>query len=62
MGFPTQLMINQLFSVIGTPEDDDMSFVTDSKAIQYLSAFKHTKKADFQKKYPGAGEVAIDLL
>jgi hypothetical protein len=51
-----------IFSVIGTPEDDDMSFVTDSKAIQYLSAFKHTKKADFQKKYPGAGEVAIDLL
>lgn len=51
-----------IFSVIGTPEDDDKSFVTDSKAIQYLGAFKHLKKIDFSKKYPGAGEVAIDLL
>ena len=51
-----------IFSVIGTPEDDDMSFVTDSKAIQYLSAFKNQKKIDFSKKYPGAGELAIDLL
>ena len=29
-----------IFSVIGTPADDDMSFVTDSKALQYLSDFK----------------------
>jgi serine/threonine protein kinase len=48
--------------VIGVPSEEDKSFVTDLKAIQYLSAFPMTERIDLSKKYPGAGPDAIDLL
>lgn len=51
-----------IFSVIGTPADDDMSFVTDSKALQYLVDFKKKPKVNYGDKYPGASIEALDLL
>lgn len=63
-GFPVakndQLAV--IFEVIGSPNEDDKSFVTDAKAFEYLSAFSDIPKADLSKVYPGAGEEAIDLL
>lgn len=63
-GFPysseDQLAI--IFQVIGTPTEDDKSFVTDSKALQYLEAFPKTKRENLSIKYPGAGKEANDLL
>jgi mitogen-activated protein kinase 1/3 len=47
-GFPfaknDQLAI--IFEVIGTPEEDDRSFVTDQKALEYLNAFPKKSKVD----------------
>jgi len=51
-----------IFQVIGAPTEEDKSFVTDAKATSYLSAFPMTERMDLSKKYPGAGENAIDLL
>lgn len=48
--------------MIGAPSDEDKSFVTDTKALQYLNAFPKNPKEDLSKKYPGAGNHAIDLL
>lgn len=63
-GFPfsknDQLAV--IFEVIGTPDQDDKSFVTDQKALEYLEAFPQHPKADLSKMYPGAGEEALDLL
>ena len=63
-GFPfsknDQLAV--IFEVIGSPEEDDKSFVTDQKALEYLNAFPQRPKTDLNKLYPGAGEEAIDLL
>jgi len=63
-GFPfsknDQLAV--IFEVIGTPAEEDKSFVTDQKATEYLDAFPHRPKSDLSKLYPGAGEEAIDLL
>ena len=63
-GFPfsknDQLAV--IFEVIGTPEEDDKSFVTDQKASEYLEAFPKRPKTDLNKLYPGAGEEALDLL
>jgi len=39
-----------------------MSYVTDQKALEYLSAFGKMKKQDFSTLYPGAGAEALDLL
>lgn len=63
-GFPfsknDQLAV--IFEVIGTPTEEDKSFVTDTKALDYLEAFPQHPKCDYNKLYPGAGEDAINLL
>lgn len=63
-GFPVakddQLAV--IFEMLGTPTDDDMSFVTDQKANGYLKSFVPIERIDFQKKYPGASPEAIDLI
>jgi mitogen-activated protein kinase 1/3 len=63
-GFPfsknDQLAV--IFEVIGTPTEDDKSFVTDAKALEYLDAFPMRPKSDLSKMYPGAGDEALDLL
>ena len=63
-GFPfsssDQLAV--IFGVIGTPSEDDKSFVTDQKALEYLESFPYTNRVDMQMKYPGAPPQAIDFL
>ena len=63
-GFPVtkddQLAI--IFNVLGTPDDADLSFVTDEKAIMYLKSFKSIHRLDWTKKYPGASQESVDLL
>ena len=63
-GFPfsknDQLAV--IFEVIGTPSEEDKSYVTDAKALEYLEAFPIRPKSDLTALYPGAGEEAIDLL
>lgn len=51
-----------IFEVIGTPDEEEKSYVTDAKAAEYLDAFPPRPKSDLNKLYPGAGEEAIDLL
>ena len=45
-GFPfsTNDQLAVIFEVIGTPSEDDKSFVTDQKAIDYLNAFPKREK------------------
>ena len=63
-GFPfsstDQLAV--IFAVIGAPTDDDKSFVTDQKAIEYLDSFPQHGRVDLSMKYPGAPKEAIDFL
>jgi mitogen-activated protein kinase 1/3 len=63
-GFPfsknDQLAV--IFEVIGTPTEDDKSYVTDQKALEYLEAFPPKGRSELAVLYPGAGEEAIDLL
>ena len=51
-----------IFEVIGTPTEEDKSYVTDTKALEYLSAFPPKQRLDLSNLYPGAGTDAIDLL
>lgn len=63
-GFPisTNDQLAVIFQVIGTPNEEDKSFVTDQKALDYLNAFPNMNRVDLSSVYPGAGEEAIDLL
>jgi mitogen-activated protein kinase 1/3 len=63
-GFPysstDQLAI--IFNLIGTPNDDDKSFVTDQKALEYLESFPYNGRVDLNLKYPAAPGEAINFL
>jgi len=63
-GFPinTNDQLSMIFQVIGTPKEEDILFVTDQKAIEYLHSFPYIKRIDLQSKYPSAPEEAIDFL
>ena len=47
-GFPfsDSDQMTKIFDVIGTPTEDDRSFVTDPKAIEYLDAFANVPRTD----------------
>jgi len=63
-GFPFSSVdqLSMIFEVIGTPTEEDCSFVTDTKAIDYLKGFPTRAKKDLSKKYVGSDKKAIDLL
>jgi len=51
-----------IFGTIGIPSEDDKSFVTDQKALEYLESFPWNGRTDLEYKYPGAPKEAIDFL
>lgn len=63
-GFPhsSQDQLNIIFSVLGTPSEEDFDFVTDAKAIEYLKSFPPRRKVDLTELYPGSTKEALDLL
>ena len=63
-GFPHSHsdQLNVIFSVLGTPTEDEMDFVTDVKAIEYLKSFKQKKRVDFKDLFPAATPECIDFL
>lgn len=63
-GFPFSStdQLNIIFQKLGTPSDEDRSFVTDQKAIEYLDAFPECPRVDFHEIYKGGGDEALDLL
>jgi len=63
-GFPASNsdQLNVIFDVIGTPTEEEMSFVTDAKALEYLKTFSQRTRVDLKTKYPAAGDDALDLL
>ena len=56
---------DQLWVIIdklGTPSDEDASFISDPGALAYLNNLPKAEKKNFQDMYPFPGEEAIDLL
>lgn len=51
-----------IFDIIGTPNEEDTSFVTDTKAQEYLKSFPGRERANLRESYPGIGDEGIDLL
>jgi mitogen-activated protein kinase 1/3 len=63
-GFPNDKsdQLNVIFEVIGTPSEEEMSFVTDRNGILYLKSLKTRPKMDLKIKFPGSNNEALDLL
>jgi serine/threonine protein kinase len=63
--FPGDDYINQLQIIcdkLGTPEDEDLEFITSDKARRFMKGQAHKPKVPFQGLYPKADPLAIDLL
>ena len=52
----------KIFSLLGTPTIEDQSFVTDDKALEYLSLFKTKQRVDFTERFKGISPHGTDLL
>lgn len=51
-----------IFTIIGTPEPEDLEFITDKKALEYIKSFPSAQKVDFSLVYPGASSETWDFL
>jgi len=51
-----------IFSILGTPTEVDLEFVSDDKALEYLRSFPNKVKSDYKTMFPAAPPEAIDFL
>jgi len=63
-GFPvtSQDQLNMIFTILGSPTDEDLSFVSDDKALEYLRSFPNKVKCDYKVMFPAAPPEAVDFL
>lgn len=65
IGIPLTQKSDQLqliFDMVGSPTREDMSFVTDEKAIKYLERFRNKHPVNLRQKYPSGSDQALRLL
>jgi len=63
--FPGQDYIQQMnliFEVLGTPSKEDMLFITNNKALEYIKGMESKKKVPLKHLYPNANPIALDLM
>mmetsp|Transcript_15956 Transcript_15956/g.15894 ORF Transcript_15956/g.15894 Transcript_15956/m.15894 type:complete len:167 (-) Transcript_15956:27-527(-) len=63
-GFPSSNndQLNMIFRIIGTPSDDDCSFISDQTALNYVRSFPVTDPVDLRELYPGSTSEELNLL
>jgi len=55
--------MNLIFNVLGTPQSrEDMKFITNEKAAEYIKSLKRKVKQPFASLYPTANPLALDLM
>jgi len=63
--WPGKDYINQMaliFNQIGTPAEDDLHFITNKKAYEYILRLKKKAKKPWAEKFPNVNPLALDLL
>jgi len=51
-----------IIKTLGQPPEDDLTFITSSKARAYIRALPPAERVNFRKKFPEADPLAIDLM
>jgi serine/threonine protein kinase len=52
----------KILYILGTPDEEDISFITDNKALEYIKSYPKCKRIDFKVRYPAAPKEAVDFL
>ena len=48
--------------MLGSPNEDEKSFITDENAISYIDSFKKQTKLEFEKRFPNIPVKGLDFL
>ena len=54
--------IKKINDILGSPTEEDMSFILDPQARKFITDLPKTKKIEFNQIYPNSNPLAIDLL
>jgi len=54
--------MNLIFNVLGTPAAEEMKFISNDKALEYIKSLKKKPKIPFNKIYKDANPLALDLM
>ena len=54
--------IKKINDILGSPSENDMSYISDPQARKFITDLPKTKKIEFNQIYPRANPLAIDLL
>ena len=54
--------MNMIFNLIGKPSEEDMSFITDEKALSYIRNFPHCDPADLTQIYPECHPEGLKII
>lgn len=63
--FPGQDYIeqmNKIFGVLGTPSEEDMKFISNQKALEWIRGLRRRPKVPFSSLYKNANPQALDLM
>ena len=63
--FPGDDYIHQLQLInekLGTPDAEDMEFISSDKARRFMGSLPRCEKVDWKREFPKASEKALDLL
>ncbi|KAH8741466.1 mitogen-activated protein kinase 2 [Cryptosporidium ryanae] len=54
--------LNMIFNVLGSPQEEDIEMLEKEDAKRYIRIFNRRSGIDLQTRFPGASNLAIDLL
>ncbi len=54
--------IKKITDILGSPNENDMSYISDQQAIKFITELPKKKKISFKEIYPNGNPLAIDLL
>lgn len=57
-----QDQLNVIFQILGSPEPEDIDFITDKKAMDYVKSFGYMKRVNFKDVYMNSPDENIDFL
>lgn len=55
-------LLDSIFDLIGTPDEADLSFITDEQAKSYVRKFKKRPRANFKEVFPKISSEGLYLL
>lgn len=54
--------LNMITEILGTPTEQDLSFLTDSQTLDYLSQLPIKRPQEFEELYPGSTSEELNML